>query len=137
MTFTNSAYQNTIYKCNRILTKSLAGYKEKCLISSLEVPLRKTLKDKFLEPETFIIKSSRDDLKETFLYILGPLTDSDDVYYGRVTLFLSRSTSICSFFPESLKIYSPFPPKPAFPIKKVKQSKTGTTFCIAKSSKGF
>ncbi len=49
MTFTNPSYQNLLYKCNRILTKFLAGYKDKCVISSLEVPLKKSIKDKFVE----------------------------------------------------------------------------------------
>ena len=48
MTFTNPSYQNLLYKCNRILTKFLAGYKDKCVINSLEVPLKKSIKDKFV-----------------------------------------------------------------------------------------
>lgn len=49
MTFTNSSYQNQLFKCNRILTKSLTGYKDKCLIGSMDVPLKKSIKDKFVE----------------------------------------------------------------------------------------
>lgn len=55
--------------------KSLQGYKEKCAISSLDVPLRKTLKDKFIEPETIAIKSVIKGNEEIFLYILGPLSE--------------------------------------------------------------
>lgn len=72
MTFTNPSYQNILFKCNRILTKFLAGYKEKCVISSLEVPLKKSVKDKFAEPESILLKSIRRDGSEVFLYILGP-----------------------------------------------------------------
>jgi hypothetical protein len=35
MTFTHSNYQNLLYKCNRILTKYLSGYKEKCTLKSI------------------------------------------------------------------------------------------------------
>lgn len=59
MTFTNPSYQNILFKCNRILTKFLAGYKEKCVISSLEVPLKKSIKDKFAEADSILIKSIR------------------------------------------------------------------------------
>ena len=48
MTFTNPSNQNLLYKCNRILTKFLTGYKDKCVIGSLEVPLKKSIKDKFV-----------------------------------------------------------------------------------------
>jgi hypothetical protein len=61
MTFTNPSYQNILYKCNRILTKFLAGYKDKCTINSLEVPLKKSIKDKFIDLETILIKSIRRD----------------------------------------------------------------------------
>lgn len=48
MTFTNYQYQNILYKCNRILTKSLAGYKDKYVFTTLDIPLKKSLKDKFV-----------------------------------------------------------------------------------------
>jgi len=72
MTFTNCNYQNLLYKCNRILAKSLNGYKEKCVLNSIDVPLKKSVKDKFIEPEAIIIKSIRNDKFEVFLYVLGP-----------------------------------------------------------------
>jgi len=73
MAFTNPSYQRTIYKCNRLLSKYLPGYKEKCQLTSLEVPLKKTLKDKFIEEDTLVIKSIRSGKHETFLYIVAPL----------------------------------------------------------------
>jgi hypothetical protein len=73
MTFGNPGYQNTIYKCNRLLARFLPGYKEKCQLGSLDVPLRKTLKDKFIDDETIIIKSASEDCEETFLYVVAPL----------------------------------------------------------------
>ena len=59
MTFTNPSYQNTIYKCTRILSKFLPGFKEKCQIASLNVPLKKTLEEKFVEEEAIVTKSVR------------------------------------------------------------------------------
>lgn len=57
MTFTNNQYQNILYKCNRILSKSLTGYKEKYVFASLDVVLKKSIKDKFIENEAIIVKS--------------------------------------------------------------------------------
>ena len=48
MTFTNNQYQNILYKCNRILTKSLTGYKEKYVFSNIDTVLKKSIKDKFV-----------------------------------------------------------------------------------------
>lgn len=61
MTFTNQSYQNLLFKCNRILTKFLAGYKDKCIINTLEVPLKKSIKDKFADNESILIKSIRSE----------------------------------------------------------------------------
>lgn len=75
MSFTNSNYQNLLYKCGRILTKSLIGYKEKCVLTSIEAPVRKSIRDKFVELEAIVIKSIRTDKNEIFLYVLGPGTE--------------------------------------------------------------
>lgn len=85
MTFGNPTNQQTIYKCNRILAKSLPQFKEKCLISPIEIPIRKNLKEKFVDSDTMIIKPSRTGSVECFLYVVGPLSESDQIYYGRVT----------------------------------------------------
>ncbi len=77
MTFTNSTYQNMLFKCNRILTKSLAGYKDKCLIASMDVPLKKSVKDKFIDNEMIMIKSIRNKSSEVFLYVLGPSVEGE------------------------------------------------------------
>lgn len=86
MTFTNCSSQNILFKCNRILSKFLPGYREKCVIGSLEVPLKKSLKDKFAETESILIKSIRREEKEVFLYVLGQQSEGEDTYYGRVSL---------------------------------------------------
>lgn len=77
MTFTNSTYQNMLFKCNRILTKSLVGYKDKCLIASMDVPLKKSVKDKFIDNEMIMIKSIRNKSSEVFLYVLGSSVEGE------------------------------------------------------------
>jgi len=57
MTFTNYQYQNILYKCNRILTKSLNGYKDKYVFTNFEAPI----KEKSVDKETIIIKSLKSD----------------------------------------------------------------------------
>lgn len=86
MTFSTSNYQNTIYKCHRILVKSLPQFKEKCQLLLPEIPLRKNIKEKFVEPEALIIQSSRKDDSEVFLYVVGGFSEEDPIYYGRVSI---------------------------------------------------
>ena len=85
-TFSNSHLQNLIFKCHRILINGLPSYKEKCILSSTQFNPKKSATDKFVEKETFAIKSLCSSNSEycQFLYVVGPIEDDDEPYFGKM-----------------------------------------------------
>ena len=84
-TFSNCHRQNLIFKCHRILASGLPAYKDNCLLPATEYTPKKLKEEKFVERDTFIMKSQSRGQEERFLYVLGPTEEDDQLYYGKVT----------------------------------------------------